>query len=132
MNFVLLFNLLGVCEEYTNANNITEARELLRIVDKMFEDYEWRSINETLLEKLFQMFFSSIGPGAEDEDNLLIIQKGLEVCLRHVLESLHNHDLMIAVSRSESKFVFNEMCEGRTKIHCVSYHNSFIRSGNQM
>ncbi|XP_045477253.1 uncharacterized protein LOC123682584 [Harmonia axyridis] len=93
----VIYELLSVCEEYTNANNITEARELLRIVDKMFEDYEWRSINETLLEKLFKMFFSSIGPGAEDEDNILIIQKGLEVCLRHVLESLHNHDLMIAI-----------------------------------
>ncbi|KAL3273385.1 hypothetical protein HHI36_014832 [Cryptolaemus montrouzieri] len=92
----VIYELLTVCEEYTATNNITEARELLRIVDKMFDNYEWRSINETLLEKLFHLFFSSIASSTDDEDNLLIIQKGLEVCLRHVLESLHNHDLMIA------------------------------------
>ncbi|KAK9883496.1 hypothetical protein WA026_001670 [Henosepilachna vigintioctopunctata] len=93
----VIYELLTVCEEYTASNNITEARELLRIIDKMFEDYEWKSISESLLEKLFELFFSSIGPGADDEDNLLIIQKGLEVCLRHVLESLYNHDLMSAI-----------------------------------
>lgn len=93
----VIYELLNVCEEYSSINSMIESRALLRVIDKMFRVYEWRTINATLLKKLFSLFFSSIGTANEDEENPDLIQKGLEVCLRHVLESLHNHDLMVAI-----------------------------------
>lgn len=67
---------------------------------QVLDDYPWNDMDDNLLYRLLTMFHKSIIPDIKDAYDYAPLRKGLEVCIRHILENLPNSHLLKVVSIS--------------------------------
>lgn len=70
------------------------ARQMTRVLYELLDHIQWSSLHRELMLRMLKMFNKSIEPDEDDEYNLMPLSRGLEICIRHILENLTNEDLM--------------------------------------
>ncbi|KAF2898472.1 hypothetical protein ILUMI_07704, partial [Ignelater luminosus] len=98
--------ILDVAEK-TSIVNVREARQVIRVLYQVLDDYPWDTMDESLLYRLLTMFHKSIIPNIKDSYDYAPLRKGLEVCIRHILENLPNFHLL-KVIKTMIEWTFDE------------------------
>lgn len=68
-------------------------RRVLRVLYEVLEHYHWHGIDKDLTSRLLNMFHATV---CEEEENESI-KKGLEMCIRRIMDNLDGHDLVAMV-----------------------------------
>ncbi|KAK4874263.1 hypothetical protein RN001_013623 [Aquatica leii] len=87
-----IHSILDVAEK-TSVRNIVDARQIIRVLYQVLENYPWHDMDDFLMVRLLTMYHRSIVPSNNVFD-YVPLRKGIEVTLRHILINISSEELL--------------------------------------
>ncbi|XP_024944229.1 uncharacterized protein LOC107271217 [Cephus cinctus] len=80
-------------------NDIPDARAIVRVLYELLNVYHWPEDMKTIavVERLLKLFHKSMVAADGNDPPYGSLRKGLEVCVRHILQRLPNDHLLVAI-----------------------------------
>ncbi|KAF5277179.1 hypothetical protein FQR65_LT03885 [Abscondita terminalis] len=97
-------SILDVAEK-TSLMNTNDARQIMRVLYQVLEDYPWHDMDDFLMVRLLTMYHNSIVP-SDNVFDYVPIRKGIEVTLRNILLNITSDGLLKAVFFNVIDFKF--------------------------
>ncbi|EFA08236.2 uncharacterized protein LOC103313914 [Tribolium castaneum] len=91
-----MMEIISLIENSTLTNALT-SRQILQVLFDIEQSLKWDLMNDRLLEKFLDMYYSSLTPEDNHEYNYESLEKGLETCLRAMCANFGEKYLMLMI-----------------------------------
>ncbi|KAL1494046.1 hypothetical protein ABEB36_009709 [Hypothenemus hampei] len=95
--------------ELSSMESDIESRKLIDVLSEILEMIKWKYISDKMMKRFLTMLRKSISPKLRGTFRYGSMQKGLDICLRNIMNNLCNSDLMRLLVTIIKMIIYYEM-----------------------